>query len=215
MRMPGVTYRPLETVQRQARMTRHDIVCLHTMVGNLTSTDRMFRANGWGGTESHFGVGGKWGDGRDGEIIQWQDTDFRADANLDGNPRVISIETGDNAPRSASDIGPWTPKQIDAIVRIIVWACKTYDIPAVLIPDSKPGRRGIGYHRQGCEHSRGVGTVPGFLLPGGERWSDDKGNPIVVKAIELVVTGQLSAKQAFQNAQAGSIADLKRAGIRL
>jgi len=35
------------------------------------------------------------------------------------------------------------------------------------------------------------------------------------KAIELVVTGQLSAKQAFQNAQAGSIADLKRAGIRL
>jgi multiple sugar transport system substrate-binding protein len=35
------------------------------------------------------------------------------------------------------------------------------------------------------------------------------------KAIELIATKQLSAKQAFQNAQAASIAELKRAGVNL
>ncbi len=35
------------------------------------------------------------------------------------------------------------------------------------------------------------------------------------KAIELVATRQLSAKQAFQQAQAASIAELKRAGVNL
>jgi multiple sugar transport system substrate-binding protein len=35
------------------------------------------------------------------------------------------------------------------------------------------------------------------------------------KAIELIASGQLSAKQAFQQAQANSIAELKRAGIKL
>jgi multiple sugar transport system substrate-binding protein len=35
------------------------------------------------------------------------------------------------------------------------------------------------------------------------------------KAIELIASGQLSAKQAFQQAQANTIAELKRAGARL
>ncbi|MCY1374791.1 hypothetical protein D9M69_621540 [compost metagenome] len=35
------------------------------------------------------------------------------------------------------------------------------------------------------------------------------------KAIELIASNQLSAKQAFQQAQANSIAELKRAGIKL
>jgi hypothetical protein len=147
-------------------MAQHDIVCLHTMVGNLTGTDRMFKANGWTGTESHFGIGGKWGDGLDGVIYQWQDTDFQADANLEGSHRIISIETGDNAPRSPADIEPWTAKQLDAIVAVTTWACRKYDIPPVLIPDSKPSRRGIGYHRLG---------VPGFAVVGGEKWSLARG----------------------------------------
>ncbi len=198
-RMPGVEYRPLSRTQTQPKMKRHDIVCLHTMVGTLTGTNRMFMDNGWGGTESHFGVGGKWGDGRDGEILQWQDTEFSADANYDGNSRVISIETGDNFPQAASDIEPWTPKQIASIVRIVVWACKTYDIPAVQVPDSKPGRRGIAYHRQGCEHSRGVGAVPGFLVEGGERWSTRRGKecpgpkriaqiPLIIRQVKAALT---------------------------
>jgi hypothetical protein len=177
--MPGAKYRPLERTQGQSRMARHDIICLHTMVGSLTSTDAFFKRGGWSGTESHFGVGGKWGadatHGLDGEIYQWQDTEYVAHANLEGNHRVISVETADNAPNLPSQIKPWTPAQLDAIVRIIAWACRKYEIPAVLIPDTKPGRRGIGYHRQGCEHSRGIGKVPGFLVAGGERWSTSRG----------------------------------------
>ncbi len=176
---PAAAYRPLATTQGQAKMVRHDIVCLHTMVGNLTGTDSMFHANGWRGTESHFGVGGKWGadakNNYDGRVFQWQDTAFSADANYEGNRRIISIETADNAPTAAADIQDWTPKQLDAIVRLVAWACKTYDIPVLLVPDSKSTRRGIAYHRQGCEHSLGIGRVPGFLVTGGERWSTSIG----------------------------------------
>ena len=35
------------------------------------------------------------------------------------------------------------------------------------------------------------------------------------KAIELIASGQLSAKQAFQQAQANTIAELKRSGAKL
>lgn len=165
-------YRPLSGTQTQLPMARYDLVVLHTMVGTLTGTDALFRRDGFGGTESHFGIGGRWGDNRDGHIIQWQDTTHRADAQLDGNHRSISIETADNFPRSAADILPWTPAQLSSIVEVTAWACRVHDIPAVLVPDSRPGRRGIAYHRLGCEHSRGVGKVPGFLVAGGERWSN-------------------------------------------
>lgn len=213
---PGAKYRPLASEQTQPRMARHDIVCLHTMAGYLTGTDRMFRANGWGGTESHFGVGGKWGDGRDGEVIQWQDTEFSADANFEGNRRIVSIETGDNAPDRPSQIEPWTPKQLDAIVAITAWACKRYDIPAVLIPDSKPGRRGIGYHRLGCEHSGGTHPA-GFLQPGGERWSTSLGKecpgpkriaqiPGIVARVKAVLAGKTEEENvAIDNADADLI----------
>jgi hypothetical protein len=167
---PKSVYRPLEREQRQPKMARHDLIILHTMVGNLTGTDRMFHANGWTGTESHFGIGGKWADGRDGVVYQWQDTEFQADANLDANRRALSIETGDNAPRLAGDVEPWTPKQLDAIVALVAYLCRTYDIPAVLVPDSRSDRRGIAYHRQGVDHSGGTHPA-GFRQAGCERWS--------------------------------------------
>jgi hypothetical protein len=151
-------------------MNRHDVICLHTMVGFLTSTDAMFKRNGFGGTESHFGVGGIWGGDRsaglDGVVYQWQDTEFTADANLNGNRRVISIETADNAPRLARDIEPWTPRQCTAIIGLVAQLCRKYDIPAELIPDSRPTRRGIGFHRQGIDPWR---------VAGGEVWSTSRG----------------------------------------
>ena len=162
---PGAQYRPLAAKQGQTAL-KPTIVILHTMVGNLSGTDRMFRQGGWSGTESHFGVGGPWGDDKDGIVYQWQDTDFRADANLEGNHRIISIETADNAPARADDIKPWTPKQVDAIVRLVTYLCRTYNIPAVLIPDSGPGRRGIGYHRLGIDPWR---------VSGGVKWSTSRG----------------------------------------
>jgi multiple sugar transport system substrate-binding protein len=35
------------------------------------------------------------------------------------------------------------------------------------------------------------------------------------KAIELITTGQLSAKEAMQQAQVASLAELKRAGVKI
>lgn len=165
--------------QTEPLMRSHDIICYHTMVGYLFSTDNYFRKTngaGFSGTESHFGVGGKWGSdairGLDGKIWQWQDLRYQADANLDGGHRVISIETADNAPKYAKDIEPWTPKQLEANIRLGVDLCRKYNIPAVLIPDTKPGRRGIGYHQQG---------VDPYRVSGGEKWSNSYGKECPTK----------------------------------
>jgi hypothetical protein len=168
-RYPGAAWRPLANNWAGQRvMARHDIICLHTMVGSLWGTDAFFRSDGYGGTESHFGVG------HDGETLQWQDTSRRAEANLNGNHRIISIETADRGPgfgrwdaRDASAVPAWTPAQVERIAQIIAWACRTHSIPCELVPDSRPTRRGVGYHRQGIS---GWG-----LVPGGEVWSSARG----------------------------------------
>lgn len=169
-RYPGAQWRPLGP-QTQAPMARHDIICLHTMVGSLGGTDAYFKRNGYGGTESHFGIG------HDGTNYQWQDTDFRADANLDGNHRIISIETADRGAgfpdwdtNDGSQVPAWTDEQVEEIAATVAWCCTVHDIPCELISDSRPERRGIGYHRQGCR-----GNYPDGLVPGGERWSSAAG----------------------------------------
>jgi hypothetical protein len=154
-------------------MRAHNIVCLHTMVGSLAGTDSLFKRDGYGGVESHFGIG------HDGTIYQWQDTAYQADANLNGNPEVISIETADTGTGfgswSGSDVPAWTAAQLNAIVRLVAWICDVHNIPRTLIPDTKPGRRGIGYHRMGCVHGpdyRPKGwPYDAWLVSGGTKWS--------------------------------------------
>lgn len=214
---PGAVFKPLGP-QTQPKMRAHDVICLHTMVGNLTSTGRMFGERGYTGTESHFGVGGPWGDDHDGEVWQWQDTEFSADANLEGRDNVLSIETGDNAPHLARDIRPWTPAQCEAISRLIAYLCKRYDIPCRLIPDTKPGRRGIGYHRQGVQHSGG-GHPAGWLQPGGRRWSKSTGKECPGEARIKQVPGVIERAAALLRPEpeetdpmAGiTLADIKKA----
>lgn len=183
---PGAVFKPLGP-QTEPTMTGHDVLCLHTMVGVLASTDGYFRhgnGEGYAGTESHYGVGGKWGKdaalGLDGTVWQWQDRRYEADANLDGRHRIISIETGDNFPASAADIEPWTPLQCEAISQLLAWestveahadcppswTCHREGIPLALIPDTLPGRRGVGYHQQGCDPWR---------VSGGVLWSPSRG----------------------------------------
>jgi hypothetical protein len=152
-------------------LTNPEVCCLHTQVGSLYGVDQYFRTVS---TFSHFGIGGIWGGDAsrnlDGVVYQWGDTRYRSAANLEGNDRVISVETADNAARP---IAPWTAKQLTAIVNLLVWVHKTHDIPLVLIPDSKPGRRGVGFHRQGCDPYR---------VPGGELWSRSFGKDCPTQA---------------------------------
>ena len=152
--MPGATNRLLSNQARQGRMKSYQGVCLHTMVGSLAGTDGMFQKDGTVGTESHFGVG------EHGEIYQWVDTAYTADANYLGSGYVISIETADYGGsfgrwNTAGDNVPyWNAAQIVSIVKIIVWACKTHDIPIRMMSNSRDV--GIGYHAMG---------VPGNELP--------------------------------------------------
>lgn len=184
-RYSGARWDPLGP-QTEARMRSHDIACLHTMVGTLAGTSAMFHQNGYGGTESHFGLGAL------GEMLQWQDIAFEADANYDGNDRVISIETADTGHGfpawSGSDVPAWTPEQVDAIVAWLRWVtskaahadcptswlCHHHGIPRVLVPDTGLSRRGIAVHRQGVE-SYPTPHKPGWLQPGCERWSSSRG----------------------------------------
>lgn len=167
-RFPEAQWRPLAgNWALQPKMSRFDLVILHTMAGTLAGTESWFKGDGYGGAESHFGVGPA------GEIYQWQDTAFRAEANGAANVRAISIETADRGGgfpnwnlNDGNATPAWTTKQVEAIAKIIVWANRTHNIPIVTIPDSKPSRRGVGFHRQG---------VPGFVVSGGELWSSARG----------------------------------------
>jgi hypothetical protein len=148
-------------------MAAPDIISLHTAVGSLAGTDAYFRKAGFAGPHSHFGVGGN------GEVWQWQDTAYRAAANYNGNHHIISVETADRgAPfadwniNDGSAVPAWTPAQCESLAQLIAAMCKAHNIPCVLIPDAKPGRRGIGFHRQG---------VPGYMVAGAEQWSTAQG----------------------------------------
>lgn len=177
--MPGAVNRLLSNQSRQGKMRAYQGVCLHTMVGSLAGTDSMFQKGGTSGTESHFGVG------ENGEIYQWVDTAYTADANYLGSGYVISIETADYGGSfgrwntSGDNVPYWNAKQIAAIVKIIVWACKTHDIPIRQMSDVT--QRGIGYHAMGVPRnglpSKLMGTryqwskYPGKVCPGRKRIS--------------------------------------------
>lgn len=178
LKVAGTNWDPLGP-QTEPKMRGHDIICLHTMVGTLSGTSAYFHDNGYGGTESHLGMG--W----DGVTQQWQDLMYQADANNEGNHRVISIETADMGGPfnrwNGSDVPAWTKDgQVPKIIELLdlmcskkfhrncpkTWECYKRGIPRELIPDTKPGRRGIGYHRQGVDPWR---------VQGGELWSLARG----------------------------------------
>jgi hypothetical protein len=122
------------------------------MVGTLAGSWSW--SNRPGGSYWHFGLGCT------GALWQCQDLRYRSAANLEGNWRVIPIETEDAPggnvcfPRwsgHCGDVPSWTEAQIAKLVDLIEWLCRRYNIPAVLIPDTAAGRRGIAYHRQGID----------------------------------------------------------------
>ena len=214
---PSIVQAPLGP-QTQPPMSRHDVICVHTMVGYLVSTDKFFRISngaGYDGTESHYGIGGRWGPdlggGWDGAIWQWQALLRTADANFQGNPRVISIETADNAARP---IEPWTLSQVASLVDLIAWlctpaahagcprdwTCHREGIPAVLVPDTQSNRRGLAYHAQGAaEHTVGEwwSTSPGKDCPTNARISQFKN--VVIPGVQRRLAGNEEEDMALSD----------------
>ena len=128
----------LPEAESQLRITPR-VVIVHTMVGSLLGTDQLFRTKS--GLESHFGIGAPTdGADLDGVIFQWMDTDRRADANLNANAFAVSIETSDGGDESR----PWSPKQLDALIRLIGALCDHHGIPR-RICDRADGS-GLGWH---------------------------------------------------------------------
>lgn len=191
-RYPSCTWKPI--IGTSTSTLTQDILCLHTCVGYLRSTWDYFNRTDVG-VYSHICIGGIWGSdiGYDLDGVGWQmaDTAYRAAANLNGNGRVISVETADNA---ALPIAAWTPKQCDRIVAIMVDAHLLDGIPLTLIPDTLPGRRGIAYHRQGIDPWR---------VPDGELWSSSTGKICPGDARIAQIPGLISRARAIVAGQGG------------
>jgi hypothetical protein len=158
--MPGVHF--LNAVQGTA-MARYDIVCVHTIVGHPPAN------------AAHFSTRA------DGYIWQSRDTRYRSAANYNGNPRVIAIENEDMGPaygvwntNDGHAVPGFTAAQVEAIAQICAWANRTHGIPLSLCPDSKPGSRGIAYHRQGID-GNWAGFAYGGRVAGGEVWTTTPG----------------------------------------
>lgn len=116
------------------------IIIVHTMVGSLRGVDSFFRNSS--AVESHFGVGGSSDRDLDGTVFQWQDTTRTADANNLANEFAISIETSDGGDPSR----PWSPKQIDAILKLIKRLSSLHEIPIRLVGSWNDKRGGLGWH---------------------------------------------------------------------
>lgn len=137
-------------------ITRHRGVCLHVAVSEAASLFGYF--NQPGNPTSHFYVR------RDGTAEQYVDTQLRAPAQLEGNPTMIGIETQGGVLNP--DTERWTPDQVNTLANLARWCHDVHGIPLVAMPDSRPERTGIGWHRLGIDPWR---------VDGGERWSEHYG----------------------------------------
>lgn len=153
-RYPAAEWRPLGK-QTEPGITPR-ILIFHTMVGYLRGVDSQFRASGYTGTESTFGVGGpRDGQALDGAVWQWQDLTHQADAQFAGNDYANSVETSDGG-----DPGrPWSAKQLAALIALTVWWCRQTGAPCRLVRSTSD--RGIGYHRQFPAWNPDLHSCPG------------------------------------------------------
>ena len=104
--------------------------------------------------ESHFGLD------YDGSIGQFIGTETRADANYNANRRpdgtgAVSIETASNT----SGTDPWTPEQIEQLIRLGVWLHQRHGIPLRKCRASDDP--GYGYHRMWADWSPSGTNCPG------------------------------------------------------
>lgn len=144
-----------------------DIICIHTIVGYWHA----------GRNAAHFTSDAG------GTIRQHRDTKHRAAANLNGNWRVISFENEDHGPAYGSwnvndghAVPGFTAAQCEGLAKSIAELHRIHNIPLEMIPDTKPGRRGIAYHRQGIYSSNNyAGYAYKGIVPGGETWSNATG----------------------------------------
>lgn len=150
----GALWRPLSAVQTEPVIKPRQLIW-HTMVGYLGSTEAMFRRDGYSGTESTFGLGGKYDGANDGVVYQWQSLDRQADAQFDANDWANSIECSDGGHWSE----PFSDKQVESSIRLGVWWCEQTGVAPVKCSSwTSPG---FGYHKMFHEWNRDAHECPG------------------------------------------------------
>lgn len=160
----------------QARIVPRAVI-LHTAVDGPGDTDlAAYFGQVKVKAESHFYVT------RRGDIVQMMDTTVEADANGTADKFAISVETEDDSAQRGSDILPWNAAQLDALIRLVDWCCRTHDIPRRRCTSAKlPGAAGIGCHSQPMrERFDGTAHNPwtafqGKTCPGDARWAQYPG----------------------------------------
>lgn len=165
------TWRPVDRYQsgyRKVPMTPRRLI-LHTAVSNATPSMHSY-FNVSGRATPHFYLG------RDGELEQYIDTGYQSSANLNGNHDCITVESWDGYDTAywQPDVPPWTDAQVEALARLAAWCYTTHGIPLVQLPSSRPGTRGVGWHRLGIDGNFPAGLLGG-RVEGGERWSSATG----------------------------------------
>jgi hypothetical protein len=148
--LPEAEWRPFSGKSTTA--LQHDILCAHTEVGSNEGSISWGAQAGNPYAHCYTACGGK--------TVQCQDLKYRSAAVLEGNPYAICWETEDTKSACFADwdhtcgnVPAWTEAQVQRLIKDMAWCCVKFDIPPVLIPDTKVGRRGLGYHRQGVPGS--------------------------------------------------------------
>lgn len=128
------------------RMVAFNRVNLHVAVSEAASLLGYF--NQPSRPSSHFYVR------RDGTVEQYVDTDFRAEADLDGNDASISVETQGGVSDAQGE--PWTPEQLVALAQLYAWAIATHAVVPALAVSSRLGveSKGLSSHRLGIDPYR-------------------------------------------------------------
>ena len=148
-RYPGAVWRPIST-NYSAGGNRPDTVVFHT-ASDGPSTRSLF---GWfnnpqAQASAHFFVAG------DGSVEQLVDTNDRAWHAYSANSHGIGIETHDGG----NAANPWTPQQVDALVALTDWACRTHGIKRAIC--TSPTSGGLGWHEQFRDWNRNAHACPG------------------------------------------------------
>lgn len=140
-RLKCAEWRPLAQNATAARIDPR-LAIVHTQVGYLRGTERWFGNPAADGVEATLGIGGPWdGADLDGKIWQWMDTRRQADCNLSANGISVSIEMSDGGKPTR----PFSPKQVRALVTVLVELCLVEDIPPTLARAWNGS--GLGYHQ--------------------------------------------------------------------
>jgi N-acetylmuramoyl-L-alanine amidase-like protein len=163
--MPGVNTSIRANDGNSKLVCNPDVICLHTIVGYAPASAATFSVKSNGYTWQH------------------RDSERQSAANLNGNDHIISIENEDHGPafgdwntNDGHAVPDFTAEQIEAIAKICAWGYKEHGIPLVLAKDSKPGTKGIAYHRLGIKSPNNFeGYNYKGWVPGGEIWTNYSG----------------------------------------